>query len=212
MGFLSGTKRTGSLRLSGAVLAIALASVLAACQSTAPARPKTTAAALAGPTVPAPPEATQPAVPAVPAAMATFSFDQIKGVPTNKQDELARAIAKYAQQRNLHLVRRTEPTASYHVWGYLSAVGGDVGTNVTYVWDVIDQSGNRVLRFTGIEITGAAKEDPWESVDGTTIDTIAARTVEDVYAWINRLPRPSAASGVSVQAGAPAASPLAGTL
>lgn len=211
MGFLSGTKRTGSLRLSGAVLAIALASVLAACQSTAPARPKA-AAALAGPTVPAPPEATQPAVPVVPATIATFSFDQIKGVPTNKQDELARAIARHAQARNLRLVRRTEPTASYHVWGYLSAVGGDVGTNVTYVWDVLDQSGNRVLRFSGIEITGAAKDDPWESVDASALDTVAARTVEDVYAWINRLPRPSVTGAPTAQAVTAKTNALAGTL
>lgn len=208
MGFLSGTKRTGSFRMPGVVLAIALASVLAACQSTAPARPKA-AAAVAGPTVPAPPEATQPAAPAVPAAVATFSFDQIKGVPTNKQDELARAIAKYAQQRNLRLVRRTDTTATYHVWGYLSAVGGDVGTNVTYVWDILDQSGNRVLRFAGVEITGATNEDPWESVDTGVLDTVAARTVEDVHAWINRLPRPAAAG---TQAGAATATSLAGTL
>ena len=209
MGFLSGTKRTGTLRLSGAVLAIALASVLAACQSTAPARPKV---AVAGPTVPAPPEATQPAVPAVPADMATFSFDQIKGVPTNKQDELARAIAKHAQARNLRLVRRTDPSATYHVWGYLSAVGGDVGTNVTYVWDIIDQSGNRVLRFSGIETAGAADADPWNSVDEGALDTIAARTVEDVYAWINRLPQPSVAGTPAASAGVAAAKLPAGTL
>lgn len=209
MGFMSGTKRTGSLRLSGAVLAIALASVLTACQSTAPARPKPV---VAGPTVAAPPEATQPAVPAVPAAIATFSFDQIKGVPTNKQDELAKSIAKYAQQRNLHLVRRTDTTATYHVWGYLSAVGGDVGTNVTYVWDILDQSGNRVLRFSGIEITSGTNDDPWQGVDGTTLDTVAARTVEDVYAWINRLPQPSVAGAPANQAGVASTKPPVGTL
>jgi len=211
MGFLSGTKRTGSLRLSGVVLTIALASVLTACQSTEPTRSKPAVAA-AGPTVPAPPEATRPAAPAVPAAVATFSFDQIKGVPTNKQDELARAIAKYAQQRNLHLVRRTDTTATYHVWGYLSAVGGDVGTNVTYVWDILDQSGNRVLRFSGIEIAGATNEDPWESVNGSVLDTVAARTVEDVYAWINRLPQPSVTGAPVAQAGIASTKPPAGTL
>lgn len=204
MGFLSGTKRTGSLRLSGVVLAIA--SVLAACQSSEPTRAKP----VAGPTVPAPPEATRPAAPAVPAIIATFSFDQIKGVPTNKQDDLARAIAKYAQQRNLHLVRRTDTTATYHVWGYLSAVGGDVGTNVTYVWDILDQNGNRVLRFSGIEITGGTSEDPWQGVDSSVLDTVAARTVEDVYAWINRLPEPLLAG--APQAGKAAATAPPGTL
>ena len=44
------------------------------------------------------------------------------------------------------------------------------------------------------------------SVDAGTLDTIAARTVEDVYAWINRLPQPAAA------AGAAAATLPAGTL
>lgn len=210
MGFMSGTKRTGSIRMSGAVLAIALASVLTACQSTAPARPKP--AVVAGPTVPAPPEATQPSVPAVPADVATFAFDQIKGVPTDKQQDLAKAIAKYAQQRNLHLVRRIDTNATYHVWGYLSAVGGDVGTNVTYVWDIIDQSGNRVLRFSGVEITDGVNDDPWQGVSGGTLDTVAARTVEDVYAWINRLPQPSAAGAAAAQAGVVATKPPAGTL
>lgn len=199
MGFLSGTKRAGSLRLPGVVCAVFLASVLAACQSSDSVRSKPVAAA--GPTVPAPPGATLPAVPAVPATVATFSFDQIKGVPTNKQDVLARSIAKYAQTRNLHLVRRADASATYHVWGYLSAVGGDVGTNVTYVWDILDQAGNRVLRFSGIEITGAADADPWASVDSGTLDTIAARTVEDVYAWINRLPQPAAAATPAAAAG-----------
>lgn len=209
MGFMSGTKRTGSFRLSGAALAIA--SVLAACQSTEPVRPKPVAT-LAGPTVPAPPEATQPAAPAVPAAVATFSFDQIKGVPTTKQNDLAKAIAKYAQQRNLRLVRRTDTNATYHVWGYLSAVGGDVGTNITYVWDILDQSGNRVLRFSGIETTSGVNDDPWQGVDGGTLDTVAARTVEDVYAWINRLPQPSATGAPAAQAGIVATKPPGGTL
>jgi len=195
MGFVNGTMHVGSARLLRAAGVLALVSLAAACQVADPVRPKPAiAAAASGPTVPAPPEATQPAVPTVPAAAATFSFDQIKGVPTNKQDSLARSIANYAQIRKLRLVRRTDTTATYHVWGYLSAVGGDVGTNVTYVWDILDQSGNRVLRFSGIEIATAADADPWEKVDESVLDVIAARTVEDVYAWINRLPQPPQAA------------------
>ena len=53
MGFLSGTKRAGSLRLPGVVCAVLVASVLAACQSSESVRSKPVAAA--GPTVPADP-------------------------------------------------------------------------------------------------------------------------------------------------------------
>ena len=58
-----------------------------------------------------------------------------------------------------------------------------------------------MLRFSGIEITGAADADPWMSVDAGTLDTIAARTVEDVYAWINRLPQPAATATPAAAAG-----------
>lgn len=203
MRFESGTKRGVWRRLPGIVTAIGLTGLLAACQVAEVSRPKPAPAALSGPTVAAPPEATQPAAPVIPAEMATFSFDQIKGVPTNKQDTLAQAIASYAQKRSLRLVRRTDASASYHVWGYLSAVGGDVGTNVTYVWDILDQAGNRVLRFSGIETAAAASGDPWDQVDSSVLDAIAARTVEDVYAWINRLPQPGAATvaGTAAPAG-----------
>ncbi len=84
-------KRTGRRARTVLALVAALA-VTVGCQSTRSGGRDATS-----PTVAAPPEATQPNPPPIPAARASFRFDQILGVPTNKQDDLATEIARYAK-------------------------------------------------------------------------------------------------------------------
>ncbi|WP_237153721.1 hypothetical protein [Oryzibacter oryziterrae] len=196
------TRKIGARRLGLGLIASGLLAILPACQSTQTKAPRAALSDVAaGPTIPAPPEATQPMPPAVSAAEASFRFDQILGVPTNKTDTLARGIADSARARMLHLVRRSDPTATYRVMGYLSAVGGDAGVNVTYVWDIVDAQNNRVHRFAGIEIAGKADADPWSQVSDEVLRAISARTVEDIYAWINRLPSPAAGAAAAAKGG-----------
>jgi hypothetical protein len=182
------------LRLAVPVLAVLLAS----CQAADMNRTAPRAEALAAPTVPAPPDATRPAPPPIPAAQALFSFETILGVPAVKADTLAQGLGTYARNRNLTLVRRGDPTATYRVLGFLSAVGGTGDTTVSYVWDIMDTSGNRVHRITGVEIAGEADGDPWAGVSNQVINAIAARTIEAIHAWVNQTPAggapPSAAA------------------
>lgn len=180
--------------------AAALVLVLAGCQSTG----TRLTAASSGPTLAAPPEATQPGLPPVPAALASFRFDQVLGVPTNQADTLAEAIGLYARERNLTLVRRGDPTATYRVLGYLSAVGGTGETNVVYVWDIVDANNRRLHRITGTEITAGGDADPWSGVTDAALANIAARTVEAIYAWVNQVP------GDAAPPSAAAAAPVAG--
>lgn len=183
-----------------AAAVLAAIGFLAGCQASDGAR-LGASADVTGPTVAAPPEATQPTAPPIPAALATFRFDQILGVPTNRQDVLATELARFAKGRSLTLVRRGDPTASYRLLGFLSAVGGDAGTNVTYVWDIVDAQNNRLHRISGIEIAGAASADPWSGVSDEVLAAIAARTVEQVYAWVNQVP--AAGAPPSPEAAAP---------
>lgn len=179
--------------------------VLAGCQSVAETT-GTSKASLGGPTVPAPPEATMPTKPPIPAAQAIFRFDQVLGVPTNKADSLAGSLGRSAKARNLVLVRRGDATATYRVLGYLSAVGGDQGTNVTYVWDILDANNNRLHRITGFELAGDANSDPWAGVNDQVLANVAARTVEGIYAWLNQVPSQdpaTVAQPVSTGAGTP---------
>jgi hypothetical protein len=162
---------------------------LAACNTVAPEAPKK-AADFDGPTVAAPPEATQIAPPAVAAADAAFRFDQFYGVPTLNREGLSRAIATAATNRSIRLLPYNDPNPPYRVLGYLSAVGGDAGVTVSYVWDVIDAHNARVHRTSGFEIAAAANADPWSAVSNQVLQAIADRSIEDLYAWINRMPAP----------------------
>jgi hypothetical protein len=176
-------------RRTRARLAVTLvAAALAACQAADGKREAPDAAPLAAPVVKAPPEATRPAPPPIPAAQALFSFETLLGVPTVKADTLAQGIGSYARASNLTLVRRGDPTATYRVLGFLSAVGGTGDTTVSYVWDIMDTSGNRVHRITGVEIAGKGEGDPWTGVNDQVINAIAARTVEAIHAWVNQAP------------------------
>lgn len=198
----------GSLkRWAAAATALVL---LAACQASEGGGRLTAHREVNAPTVPAPPDATKPAPPPVPAAQASFRFDQILGVPTNKQDTLATEIARFARGRNLTLVRRGDPSASYRILGFLSAVGGDAGVNVTYVWDIVDANNNRLHRITGIEVAGTSSADPWSGVNDAVLSAIAERTVEQIYAWLNQAP--AGANGVpSAAASRPATAATQGT-
>ncbi|ODN71497.1 hypothetical protein [Methylobrevis pamukkalensis] len=124
---------------------------------------------------------------------ATFRFDQMLGLPTTQADDLAGRIGSRARSRGLALVRQGDPNASYRVLGYLSAAGDDKGTAVSYVWDVMDPNNRRLHRISGFELAGDAGGDPWSGVSSTTLDAIAARTVEALAAWTN-LPPPSPAA------------------
>ncbi|SON57065.1 hypothetical protein HDIA_3524 [Hartmannibacter diazotrophicus] len=162
----------------------ASAGFLAGCQTRKPAS-ASNAGSAAGATIPAPPTATQPQAAPVQGTQATFRFDPLIGVPADKADRLAAAIGEKARARGLPLVRRNDPTATYRVLGSLSAVGDNQGTTVSYVWDVLDTSNRRLRRISGFELSGDASGDPWSGVTTTTIDAIAARTVEALAAWIN---------------------------
>ncbi len=77
---------------------------------------------------------------------------------------------------------------------------------MTYVWDIVDANNNRLHRITGIEVAGTANADPWSGVGDEVLAAIAARTVEQIYAWVNQVPAgtpppPAATAAGQVAAG-----------
>lgn len=160
--------------LAAAVAALALAS----CQQL-PEPPQ----AIGPYTGPANSSASAP--PATP-SQATFAFEPFTGAPGNIADDLSRAIGKEAQLQGLKLVRRVGAPATFRVNGYLSATGEPSSATVFFVFDVVDTSGRRVKRLSGVETVAGTRGDPWQAINSETLNRIANRTVVQLVAWLNR--------------------------
>lgn len=116
----------------------------------------------------------------------TFAFEPFTGAPGNLADTLSEFIGREAKAQGITLVRRVGAAATYRVNGYLAATGQPSNGSVFYVFDIVDTSGRRVKRISGVESTGGASGDPWQAVDSGTLSRIAQRSMVEIRAWLNR--------------------------
>jgi len=121
----------------------------------------------------------------VKATDAKFAFTEITGAPAQHIIEFSRALKSEAEKRKLTIVPEGDPSATYFVKGYLSAIGDRSGTLLVFVWDVTDTSGRRLHRVTGQEPAAGSGIDPWSGVDASAVRTAAQRTIDDLVAWIS---------------------------
>jgi hypothetical protein len=116
---------------------------------------------------------------------AKFAFTQVSGAPASHVLGFTRAINSEAAARHLNVVPDGDPSATYLVRGYLSAIGDGRGTLLVYVWDVTDTNGKRLHRVTGQETAGGSASDPLSGVDEEAVQSAAKRTIDDLAAWIS---------------------------
>lgn len=118
-------------------------------------------------------------------ADAKFAFVGISGAPATHVLEFTKAIDTQAKTRKLNIVPDGDPSATYLVKGYLSAIGDRKGTLLIYVWDVSDVNGQRLYRVSGQEPAGGSATDPWRGVTKNDVSTVAERTIDDLVDWIS---------------------------
>jgi hypothetical protein len=118
-------------------------------------------------------------------ADAKFAFADVTGAPATHTIAFSQAINKEASLRKLNVVPEGDPTATYLVKGYLSAIGNSGGTLLVYVWDVTDTTGRRLHRVSGQEPGGGSSTDPWSGVNEDAVTNAATRTVDDLVAWVS---------------------------
>ncbi len=114
---------------------------------------------------------------------AKFAFVEIAGAPARHIIDFNRALESEAESRNLNIVPVGDPSATYLVKGYLSAIGDRSGTFLVFVWDVTDTNGTRLHRVTGKEPGGGSGTDPWLGIDGEPVRLAARQTIDDLAAW-----------------------------
>ncbi len=137
-----------------------------ASQQTAPAQPRTQTASL--------PSAS---------ATGTIRFLPIIGAPVQAVTPLSRQLGAEAQAKGLTIRPSTDTSAENILKGYLSAFADGGNVTVVYVWDVLDANGARLHRLQGQETVPARGSDPWAAVTDTTMQKIAAKTLNDYQSW-----------------------------
>jgi hypothetical protein len=162
------------MRLFGTLLSAALlALVLASCNTTEALTPQTNVgggARASSPVTQA--EADRMASSAQPE---TYSGGYRSG-PQNTLEAQARA--------NGLTIRPSSDSSTEHILkGYFSAFSDSGKVTIVYVWDILDGSGARLHRMQGQESVPGSGQDPWTSVPASTMETIAAKTIQDYVAW-----------------------------
>ena len=132
-----------------------------------------------------------------------IAFAPVIGAPAKVSSKMNELLVASAGQKNIPVVAPKE--AEYTVRGYLVAAADAKGTKLSYIWDITDKGGKRAKRIQGDElIEGKKGGDPWALVDEPAMQRVAAKTSDDLIAWM-----PASAAPASTASTSEAAQPAA---
>ncbi|RWX78622.1 hypothetical protein EPK99_08465 [Neorhizobium lilium] len=122
-------------------------------------------------------------LPSAATATGTIRFLPIIGAPVQAVTPLSRQLGAQARASGL-TIRPSGDTSTEHILkGYFSAFADEGKVTVIYVWDVLDGTGNRLHRMQGQAVVPAKGSDPWTAVPASTMEEIAAKTIQDYLSW-----------------------------
>lgn len=113
----------------------------------------------------------------------SIRFLPIIGAPVEAVTPLSRQLGTEARSLGLTIKGSSDSSASYILKGYLSAFEDGPQISVTYVWDVLDNSGARVHRIQGAESAPLKRGDPWTAVPPAVMQKIATKTMSEFNSW-----------------------------
>jgi hypothetical protein len=138
--------------------------------------------------------------PGVSPSGATVAFYDLGGAP---QPVGQRFAASMAQALGVRKIASDEPTkANYLVRGHMSAYPTEGGVAIAYMWDIYDSRRRRLQRVEDEIVVTAAAGGPWAAADDKTLATIAARSADELAAFLTHTPE---AAGAQASAAAPSA-------
>jgi hypothetical protein len=117
------------------------------------------------------------------AAGNTIRFLPIIGAPVQAVTPLSRRLGAEARAAGLTIRPSSDTGTEQILKGYLSAFSDGEKITIVYVWDVLDNTGSRLHRMQGQENVPGSGQDPWASVPSSTMELIAAKTIQDYMSW-----------------------------
>lgn len=113
----------------------------------------------------------------------TVRFLPIIGAPVQAVTPLSRQLGAQARANGLTIRPSSDNSTEHILKGYFSAFSDGGKVTIVYVWDILDASGARLHRMQGQESVPGSGDDPWASVPASTMETIAAKTIQDYVNW-----------------------------
>lgn len=126
----------------------------------------------------------------------TVAFERIDGLPPAVFDRYVRKLNEEAEARQVPVVTR-EGFAPYRIKGYVSVWTRKRQATMSWVWEVFDSNGQRVLRIEGDEKAGTAGRDAWLTVSDAVLARAARSGMEQLSVYFRGpdLQTPAVASG-----------------
>jgi hypothetical protein len=127
---------------------------------------------------------------------ASLAVASLSGVPQLVSGRFETALDAAAKRQDITVADGRN--ANYLVRGYLNAYATENGTAVAIVWDIFDAKKHRAQRIDdSIVVKGRAGDrpatDPWALVDDTVLTMVAARSADDLAAFLTNTPEALAA-------------------
>lgn len=113
----------------------------------------------------------------------TIRFLPIIGAPVQAVTPLSRQLGAQARAGGLTIRPSGDASTEHILKGYFSAFADGGKVTIVYVWDILDGSGARLHRMQGQETIAAKGSDPWAAVPASTMEAIAAKTIQDYLSW-----------------------------
>lgn len=100
---------------------------------------------------------------------------------------LMQRMNKIARSNDISILANGEPAPHLVLKGYLSNLTENKDIHVLYVWDILDQNGNRIHRLRGEERSTNTlnNREDWSVVTVKIMQNIADKTMKDYNDWIS---------------------------
>ena len=131
-------------------------------------------------------------------AGASVAFVSVDGPPAAISASFSQIMAREAAAHDIVIVEPKK--ARYLVRGYLSATPTADGAEIDYVWDVFNKDKQRTQRVDDAIAVKGDGADPWRIVGEAALTSVAAKSADDLAAFLSNTPE--AVAAVSPSAGA----------
>jgi hypothetical protein len=148
--------------------------------------------------------------PDVSLAGASVAFVSVDGPPAAISANFSQILMQQAAAHDIVLADGKK--ARYLVRGYLSAYATEDGAAVEYVWDIFNKDKQRTQRVNDVLEVKGEGSDPWRIVGEAALASVAAKSADDLSAFLSNTPEAVAVARAPISAaqplGAPESKPL----